>query len=384
MIALLYLFGAVLTAFVFFFVCCWVMFERDLNADLPNEIREIGLIENARILSTVVYRYWHNQFLEGTYTKQPPVRDAAYACGSEFSSDLGTAEKNEISKIPPGTTFIDSAPVGSKKYSDSYPLLSLYSVRFTEFGNGISEVLNLKNNQNSRLKTLLTASAFSAVLLSIGFQSTAEELNYSAIPGLPKIELLTGDDRWGCEVLLCLVNPNGPRAVSECKPPIDKLFDCLSWRHPCKFPSCPMAGDGNYASQLNDGFDPCSITGMEDAPQGYIAEGSLNDTNFVKTDRRGTLFLRKRSSSYNWGGEHWFKATEDSPGYWGGTKACVKGFQGTAYEAYTCYQDSGDSSYATTCYRPVRVYEKVTWQKYQSRRAIDVFINGKNWTRVHW
>ena len=148
-----------------------------------------------------------------------------------------------------------------------------------------------------------------------------------------------------------------------------------------------MAGDGNYASQLNDGFDPCSITGMEDAPKGYIAEGSLNDTNFVKTDRRGTLFLRKRSSSYNWGGEHWFSTDSESgsSGYWGGTKACVKGFQGTAYEAYTCYQDSGDSGgYATTCYRPVRVYEKVVWQQYQSRRAIDVFINGKNWTRVHW
>lgn len=111
MIALLYLFGAILTAFVFFFVCCWVMFERDLNADLPNEIREIGLIENARILSTVVYRYWHNQFLEGTYTKQPPVRDAAYACGSEFSSDLGTAEKTKFPKFlrePPLSILLPS------------------------------------------------------------------------------------------------------------------------------------------------------------------------------------------------------------------------------------------------------------------------------------
>ncbi len=181
-----------------------------------------------------------------------------------------------------------------------------------------------------------------------------------------------------------MANPNGPRAVSECRPPIDKLFDCLSWRHPCKFPSCPMAGDGNYAKQLSDGFDPCSLQGMEDAPQGFLTEGNLNDAKKFKTTRGNRKFLTHGHSSYNWGGEHWFKTTEDSPGYWGGTKACVRGYQGIAYEPYTCQEDSGDSSYTTTCYRPVKVYEEVVWQKYQSRRAIDVFINGKNWTRVHW
>lgn len=65
-------------------------------------------------------------------------------------------------------------------------------------------------------------------------------------------------------------------------------------------------------------------------------------------------------------------------------KLGVKGYQGTAYESYTCYDSSGDSSSSSVCYRPVRVYEQVKWQQYQSRRAIDVFINGKNWTRVHW
>ena len=145
-----------------------------------------------------------------------------------------------------------------------------------------------------------------------------------------------------------------------------------------------MAGDGNYAKQLSDGFDPCILQGMEDAPQGWIVEGNINDNNQFKTDRRKNKLLSKNTASYNWGGEHWFKATEDSPGHWGGTKACVKGYQGTAYESYTCYDSSGDSSSSSVCYRPVRVYEQVKWQQYQSRRAIDVFINGKNWTRVHW
>ncbi len=105
---------------------------------------------------------------------------------------------------------------------------------------------------------------------------------------MPSIDFMTGDDRWGCEVLLCLANPNGPRAVSECRPPIDKLFKCLSKRHPCKFPSCPMAGEGNYAKQLNDGFDPCSLYGLEDAPKGHLMQGKLDalelTTNKKKKD----------------------------------------------------------------------------------------------------
>lgn len=240
--------------------------------------------------------------------------------------------------------------------------------------------------QFPRIKMILFSAAAASLLLSFGFQALAEE-DYSKIPGMPKIEIMSGNDRWGCEVLLCLANPNGPRAVAECRPPIDKLFDCLSWRHPCKFPSCPMAGEGNYAKQLSDGFDPCSLTGMEDAPKGYLIEGNINDEKKFKTTRGNRKFVNAGQSSFNFGGEHWFSSDSEnsSSGYWGGSKACVKGYQGTAYEPYTCYQDSGDSGgYATTCYRPVKVYEKVVWQKYQSRRAIDVFIDGKNWTRVHW
>jgi hypothetical protein len=172
----------------------------------------------------------------------------------------------------------------------------------------------------SNPKTLLALAAVSALLSGAGFKVLADTTDYSQIPGMPKIELMTGNDRWGCEVLLCLANPNGPRAVSECRPPIDKLFDCLSWRHPCKFPSCPMAGDGNYAKQLSDGFDPCILQGMEDAPQGWIVEGNINDNNQFKTDRRKNKLLRKNNASYNWGGEHYFKATEDSPGHWVGLR----------------------------------------------------------------
>lgn len=79
-------------------------------------------------------------------------------------------------------------------------------------------------HQIPKLKTLLTAAIVSSGLFAIGFHALAEDADYSKIPGMPKLEIMSGNDRWGCEVLLCLANPNGPRAVSECRPPIDKLL----------------------------------------------------------------------------------------------------------------------------------------------------------------
>ena len=70
-------------------------------------------------------------------------------------------------------------------------------------------------HQIPKLKTLLTAAIVSSGLFAIGFHALAEDADYSKIPGMPKLEIMSGNDRWGCEVLLCLANPNGPRAVSE-------------------------------------------------------------------------------------------------------------------------------------------------------------------------
>lgn len=44
---------------------------------------------------------------------------------------------------------------------------------------------------------------------------------------------------WGCEVLMCLSNPNGATAVNACVPPMQRL-----WRHLSrggKFPTCTMS-----------------------------------------------------------------------------------------------------------------------------------------------
>ena len=57
--------------------------------------------------------------------------------------------------------------------------------------------------------------AGSVLFMGVGLKAVcAEDVDYSKLPGMPKLEIMTGNDRWGCEVLLCLANPNGPRAVS--------------------------------------------------------------------------------------------------------------------------------------------------------------------------
>ena len=74
---------------------------------------------------------------------------------------------------------------------------------------------------------------------------------------------LSHADDWGCQVLLCLSDPRGPRTESECRPPIDRLFNEMRKRH-FKFPTCDTASSSNgqsFARMGSDYYDPC--------PQGY-------------------------------------------------------------------------------------------------------------------
>lgn len=43
----------------------------------------------------------------------------------------------------------------------------------------------------------------------------------------PLISTSARADTWGCEVLLCLSNPAGPMAVSQCVPPIKRLYRAI-------------------------------------------------------------------------------------------------------------------------------------------------------------
>ncbi len=211
---------------------------------------------------------------------------------------------------------------------------------------------------------------FVAVMCAVGLWASVPSSNVHGAE-------LTADEEWGCQVLLCLANPNGPKAVSECLPPINKLYSCFYRIHnPCAFPTCPMAGEGNYAQPLTDSYDPCSLQGMEDAPAGWIMEGDLTDS--AKFTRKGSrYYLKSGSAVYNYAG----KANGINPV----NKACVKDPQGTVQESYQCSIEGSDSgSNWQTCYRTVQVFGEVSWQQAQSSHAVDVYVEGQLWTRVHW
>ena len=60
---------------------------------------------------------------------------------------------------------------------------------------------------------------------------------------------------WGCEVLMCLSNPNGATAVNECRPPIERLWRHLARGH--SFPTCTLS-DGQNSRTAGTWVQPTS------------------------------------------------------------------------------------------------------------------------------
>jgi hypothetical protein len=174
---------------------------------------------------------------------------------------------------------------------------------------------------------------------------------------------------YGCKVLLCLANPNGPKAVSECVPPIDQLYDDL--RHGRAFPSCDLAegpGGKSYAKQGYSYYDPC--------PDGTTA---LNNGAYAL---EGTSMPNKP-----WGykdnvyvgigsGDGAAPGVADSDSGMS-QKVCVGNQVGQTLMLIGSGEDS----------KPVQagIYDNVRVLDAQgSPRIIDVFIDEKLYRRVRW
>lgn len=157
---------------------------------------------------------------------------------------------------------------------------------------------------------------------------------------------------YGCKVLLCLSNPTsngGPTGVAECVDPISRLYNDLSHGRP--FPRCEEAeATGNRAVPVNDPFDPCPAPLQPAEADQYVAQGQA-PTNSV--------FGYSQSAVPHLG------ATT-------GQRACVGRLVGR-------YQGGGTDNGPT-----VNVYDHVVWQKAQSPRAIDIYMNNVWYQRVHW
>jgi hypothetical protein len=90
-------------------------------------------------------------------------------------------------------------------------------------------------------------------------------------------------DDYGCKVLLCMSNPNGPMAEQQCQPPIQKFLREQAEKPPKPFPQCPEANGQASVTQGVNPYDSCpdgttalstgvaAIQGMPVIPQGQYS-----------------------------------------------------------------------------------------------------------------
>ena len=177
---------------------------------------------------------------------------------------------------------------------------------------------------------------------------------------------------YGCKVLLCLANPNGPTAESECVPPIHQLWDDLAHFRP--FPSCDMATGPNgqsYAKQGMSYYDPCPTGTTALSQDSFAIQGSPPPNNDGWANQQ-TLHAGIGS------GDGMSPGTGDNytplPG-----KVCVGSLLGNT----TVQTRNGGDNGETTV--QANTYDRVVMMSPQgSPRIIDVFIDNQLYRRVRW
>lgn len=184
-------------------------------------------------------------------------------------------------------------------------------------------------------------------------------------------------DDWGCQVLLCLSNPNGPEAVSECVPPIERLWEALRKNPPDPFPTCdtatdPRTGQRSWAQQGFNWYDACpaGTTALASGEYAAVATGGQHQA-FMLGGRFG---MAQNYVAYAGIGDG-----NGLPAI-SGEKVCVGRATGTTSAQYT---DPNDPS--NTQYIGANTYDRVVLLDPQrSPRIIDVYVAEQLWRRVRW
>ncbi len=173
------------------------------------------------------------------------------------------------------------------------------------------------------------------------------------------------EDLWGCQVLLCLANPDGAEALSECRPPIERLHEHLRHGHP--FPSCPSGGSAS-ARPTSSYYDLCPA-GTTELPIGQF--GAAASTRTVVYSGIGD---GGDAAQRNYGGMQ----TQSPP------KVCVgrRVGQGIVYLPAQSGGDRGGPGYLA---HVVRYYDQLmVLPAHNSPRVIDVYIGNARYKRVRW
>ena len=163
---------------------------------------------------------------------------------------------------------------------------------------------------------------------------------------------------YGCKVLLCLANPAGPTALSQCVPPITQLWRDLASFHP--FPTCDEAKPA-IAIQGISLYDACpdGTTALPANSQAVVA-GSDAYIGIGSGDGLASSTNSDGSSIQ---------------------KVCV----GKLLSSVTVGGDSTGDSGGGGAPVDIGTYDRVVlldpaW----SPRVIDVYINGALYRRVRW
>lgn len=210
--------------------------------------------------------------------------------------------------------------------------------------------------------------AFSS-LIAVSFVSVAQA-QQAAIPdylrGLAKSD-------YGCEVLLCLADPRGPRTEAPCVPPINRLMRDLAKGR--SFPTCNLATGPNgrsYATPAWRPYDACPA-GTTQLEAGQYAELAGPLTTPPATRSGAASLYTSAAVGMTYAG------VGDGSGYgYGGwenpdpVKVCVAGYRGTR----PYWSDGG--------YYSVSTYDTVYIQNAAPGLAIDVYIDDALWQTVRW
>lgn len=183
---------------------------------------------------------------------------------------------------------------------------------------------------------------------------------------------------YGCEVLLCLANPQGPTAAPLCRPPIERLWRDLHRGRP--FPTCKMASGPTGQSYATPGYnlyDACP-SGTSELPAGQtVMLAAPMSAVAVPAAYRSGVATTYSQASTGMGYVGIGDGSSQVMGNWDSgppsAKVCVAGLRGTQLVGY------GDSAYE------VSLYDTIYMQQAQTTpRFIDVYIDNSVWQRVRW
>lgn len=174
-------------------------------------------------------------------------------------------------------------------------------------------------------------------------------------------------DDYGCKVILCLGDPQGPMTQNDCKPPIKRFFEEQSRKNPPGFPKCEEA-NGTATGKIGfSPYDPCP-----------------NGTSVLPAGAEAILGRPKSTSTSNGDGSNQVVYTGNgaSGPIAVGEQICV----GQPLGQFTLTQVEGVGDGQSVNTRTVTAYDQVVSMPpvTGSGRYVDVFINGTVFKRVRF